>query len=204
MRAVEVGEDRLLRVVELEPPAPGPAQAVLEVSYCGICGSDLHFRDVPELFPAGCVPGHEFSARITALGPGVEGWAPGDRVTVLPFAQCGECEACLRGEEQVCPHAVARGVGLGTGRPGGYAERVTVDTRMLFSLPDGVDDRAGALTEPLAVAVRAVSRAQTARSEPVSVIGAGPIGLLVALVLGVRGYERVTLISRNAARAELA
>ena len=204
MRAVAVGEDRLLRVIELDAPAPGAAQAVIEVSYCGICGSDLHFRDVPELFPAGCVPGHEFSGRIATLGPGVEGWAAGDRVTVLPFAQCGECEACLRGEEQVCANAVVSGVGLGTGRPGGYAERVTVDARMLFALPDSVDDRAGALTEPLAVAVRAVACAQTARSEPVSVIGAGPIGLLVALVLVARGYERVTLISRNPARAALA
>ena len=204
MRAVEVGEDRLLRVVELEPPAPGPDQAVLEVAYCGICGSDLHFRDVPALFPAGCVPGHEFSGRITELGPGVEGWAAGDRVTVLPFAQCGECDACLGGEEQVCAHAVVSGVGLGTGRPGAYAERVTVDARMLFALPESVDDRAGALTEPLAVAVRAVALAQTARSEPVSVIGAGPIGLLVALVLAARGFERVRLISRNPARAALA
>jgi len=204
VRAVEVGEDRLLRIVELEPPAPGPAQVLLEVSYCGICGSDLHFRDVPALFPQGTIPGHEFSGRITALGPGVEGWAAGDRVCVLPFAQCGECEACLRGEEQVCPHAVVRGVGLGTGRPGGYAERVTVDARMLFALPDCVDDRAGALTEPLAVAVRAVACAQTASGEPVSVIGAGPIGLLVALVLRARGHERVTLISRNPWRGALA
>jgi (R,R)-butanediol dehydrogenase / meso-butanediol dehydrogenase / diacetyl reductase len=204
VRAVEVGEDRLLRVVELEAPAPGPAQVALEVSYCGICGSDLHFRDVPALFPGGTVPGHEFSGRITALGAGVEGWAIGDRVCVLPFAQCGECESCLRGEEQVCPKAIASGVGLGTGRPGAYAERVTVDARMLFALPDSVDDRAGALTEPLAVGVRAVASCETAPAEPVSVIGAGPIGLLTALVLRERGYERATLISRNAARGALA
>ena len=134
MRAVEVGEDRLLRVVELESPSPGEGQVLVEVSHCGICGSDLHFRDVPELFPAGCVPGHEFSGVVAALGPGVEGWSGGDRVTVLPFAQCGECAACLRGDEQVCPRAVVAGVGLGTGRPGGYAERVVVDARMLFAL----------------------------------------------------------------------
>ena len=204
MRAVAVGEDRLLSVVELEPVAPGPGQALLDVSYCGICGSDLHFRDVAELFPAGTVPGHEFSGRIVELGSGVAGWTAGERVCVLPFAQCGECEACLRGDEQVCPHAVARGVGLGTGRPGAYAERVTVDARMLFALPDAVDDRAGALTEPLAVAVRAVACCETAPSEPVSVIGAGVIGVLTAIVLREHGYERVTLISRNAARGALA
>jgi (R,R)-butanediol dehydrogenase/meso-butanediol dehydrogenase/diacetyl reductase len=204
MRAVEVGEDRVLRVVELEPLAPGPGEAQLEVAFCGICGSDLHFRDVPELFPAGTVPGHEFVGRIVDLGEGVEGWALGDRACVLPFAQCGQCEACRRGDEQVCPHAVARGVGLGTGRPGAYAERVTVDARMLFALPDAVDDRAAALTEPLAVAVRAVAVCDTDPGEPVSVIGAGPIGVLTALVLRERGYERVRLVSRNRARAALA
>ena len=200
MRAIEVGSDRSMTLVERaeEPPAAG--QVLLDVAYCGICGSDLHFRDVPELFPAGTVPGHELSGRIAALGDGVDGWAVGDRVTVLPFAQCGVCETCLAGNEQVCPEAVARGVGLGTGRPGAYAERVIVDARMLFALPDAVDDRTAALTEPLAVAVRAVAKAAVPPAEPVVVIGAGPVGLLTAMVLRARGYERVAVVSRNPER----
>ena len=120
---------------------------------------------------------------------------------MLPFAQCGECELCRSGQEQVCPHAIPDGVGLGTGRPGGYAEHVVVDGRMLFALPDAVDDRAGALTEPLAVAVRAVEQAQLDPSSPAMVIGAGTIGLLV---LADRGYEQVVIVSRNSARRELA
>jgi (R,R)-butanediol dehydrogenase / meso-butanediol dehydrogenase / diacetyl reductase len=204
VRAVAIAEDRRLVTVEREVPPPGPGQAVVEVAYCGICGSDLHFRDVPALFPAGTIPGHELSGRIATLGEGVEGWRIGDRVCVLPFAQCGECDGCRRGEEQVCPYAVAGGVGLGTGRPGGYAEQVAVDERMLFALPDAVDDRAGALTEPLAVAVRAVARCGTPADEPVAVIGAGAIGLLTALVLRERGFKRVALVSRNPARGELA
>ena len=109
---------------------------------------------------------------------------------VLPFGQCGECASCLRGNEQVCPHAVSNGVGLGTGRPGAYAGQVVVDERMLFSLPDSVDDRAGTLVEPLAVAIRAVDQARVALDEPVLVLGAGPIGLLTALVLRHRGARR--------------
>jgi 2-desacetyl-2-hydroxyethyl bacteriochlorophyllide A dehydrogenase len=123
---------------------------------------------------------------------------------VLPFGQCGECGYCRAGNEQVCPHAVPNGVGLGTGRPGGYAQTVIVDERMLFALPDAVDDRAGTLVEPLAVAVRAVTKAAVPTDEPVTVIGAGPIGLLTALVLQERGYERATIRSRNPARAQLA
>lgn len=202
MHAVKVAEDRRLVAVQCPAPEPGPAQVLVDVSLCGICGSDLHFRDVPELFPAGTVPGHEFSGRIAAVGSGVDGWSPGDRVCVLPFGQCGDCEACRAGSEQVCPHAVSNGVGLGTGRPGAYAGQVVVDERMLFTLPDAVNDRAGTLVEPLAVAIRAVDLARAAPDEPVLVLGAGPIGLLTALVLRHRGVERTRVCSRNPARAE--
>jgi (R,R)-butanediol dehydrogenase / meso-butanediol dehydrogenase / diacetyl reductase len=204
VRAVEVGADRRLAIVNADDPAPGPGQALIEVAHCGICGSDLHFRDVPELFPAGTVPGHELSGRIAAVGDGVDGWAVGTRVCALPFGQCGECDVCRGGNEQVCPHAVSNGVGLGTGRPGAYAEKVIVDERMLFALPDAVDDRAGTLVEPLAVAVRAVAKAAVPTAEPVVVIGAGPIGLLTGLVLRDRGYEHAVILSRNPARASMA
>ena len=204
MRAVKVAEDRRLVAVECPAPEPGPGQVLVEVSYCGICGSDLHFREVPELFPAGTVPGHEFSGRIIAVGDRVHGWSAGDRVCVLPFGQCGECAVCRAGNEQVCPHAVSNGVGLGTGRPGAYAGQVVVDERMLFSLPDSVDDRAGTLVEPLAVAIRAVDQARVVLDEPVLVLGAGPIGLLTALVLRHRGVRRTVVCSRNPARAQRA
>ena len=205
MRAVAVGEDRLLSTVELDAPRPAAGETLLDVAFCGICGSDLHFRDVPALFPAGTVPGHELSGRIAALGDGLDArWQLGARVTVLPFAQCGECELCLAGEEQVCPQAVARGVGLGSGRPGGYAEQIIVDERMLFALPEAVGDRAGALTEPLAVAVRAVAQSGLREGQAAAVIGAGPIGILTALVLSDRGHREVTVLSRNPARRALA
>ncbi len=190
-------------IVERPFPEPGPGQVVLDVAYCGICGSDLHFRDIPALFPAGTVPGHEMSGSISAVGEGVTGWSAGDRVSVLPFAQCGECDACRAGSEQVCGTAVANGVGLGTGRPGAYAERVIVDARMLFALPDSVDDRAGTLVEPTAVAVHALARAQPRAGERLAVVGAGPIGLLTALVAREAGAD-VSLVSRNPGRAQSA
>jgi len=204
LRAVAVGEDRRLVTVERPSPRPAQGQALVEVAYCGICGSDLHFRDVPELFPPGTIPGHELSGRVAALGDGVPAWRLGERVAVLPFSQCGECALCAAGQEQVCPHAVADGVGLGTGRPGGYAEQLVVDERMLFALPDAVDDRAGALAEPLAVAVRAVAQSRLEPAAPAMVLGAGTIGLLTALVLRERGHDQVVVVSRNEARRELA
>jgi (R,R)-butanediol dehydrogenase/meso-butanediol dehydrogenase/diacetyl reductase len=203
-RSVQIGDDRRLVVVDRPVDLPGPAEVEVTVAYCGICGSDLHFRDLPALFPSGTVPGHELSGRISAVGDGVEGWSVGDRVAVLPFAQCGECELCLAGDEQVCPHAVAGGIGLGTGRAGGYAECVVVDARMLFALPDGLDDAAAALAEPVAVGVHAVAKAGVDAHEPVAVVGAGPIGLVTALVLRARGFERIVVVSRNPARARAA
>lgn len=203
-RSVQIGDDRRLVVVDRPVPPPGPAEVEVTVAYCGICGSDLHFRDVPALFPSGTVPGHELSGRISAVGDDVEGWSIGDRVAVLPFAQCGECELCRAGEEQVCPHAVNDGVGLGTGRAGGYAERVLVDARMLFALPDELDDAAAALAEPVAVGVHAVAKAGVSPDAPVAVVGAGPIGLVTALVLRARGFERLVIVSRNPARARAA
>ena len=203
-RAIEIADDRRLVVVERPAPDPGPGQVEIAVAYCGICGSDLHFRDIPALFPSGTVPGHEFSGAISAVGEGVGDWRVGQRVSVLPFAQCGECELCLAGEEQVCPRAGAHGVRLGTGRPGGYAERVVVDARMLFALPDELDETAAALVEPVAVGVHAVAKSGVDPSAPVAVVGAGPIGLITALVLRAQGFEQVVIVSRNAARARTA
>lgn len=200
MRAIEIADDRSLVVVDVPFPQPGPGQVVIEIAYCGICGSDLHFRDVPALFPAGTVPGHEMAGSISAVGEGVQGWSAGDRVSVLPFAQCGECDACRGGREQVCGVAVANGVGLGTGRPGGYAERVVVDAQMLFALPAAVDDQAGTLVEPTAVAVHALARAGAIAGERLAIIGAGPIGILTALVAREQGADAV-LVSRNPGRA---
>jgi 2-desacetyl-2-hydroxyethyl bacteriochlorophyllide A dehydrogenase len=201
MRAISVGADRALHVVELPEPVPGPGEALIQVAYCGICGSDVHMRPLPQFFPDGTIPGHEFSGTVVGLGAGESHWAVGDRVAVLPFGQCGECEQCLSGNEQACPHGVPNGVGLGSGHAGGYAERVLVDRRMLFPLPDALSDRNAALVEPTAVALRGLAATEAPRDARVAVIGAGIIGVLTALVMRARGYEDFALVSRNAARS---
>lgn len=214
MRAVTVAADRSLRISELPDPTPGPGQALVKVAYCGICGSDVHMRPRPEFLPDGTVPGHELSGRIAALGPGhaikadaAAGgrvWTVGDRVAVLPFGQCGECELCLSGNEQACPHGVPDGIGLGSGRAGGYADAVVVDQRMLFPLPDALRDREAALVEPTAVALRGLAAAAAPLGAHIAVLGAGIIGVLTALLLRARGYRSFVLVSRNRQRGERA
>jgi threonine dehydrogenase-like Zn-dependent dehydrogenase len=197
MRAVEWEAPGRLRLTERAEPRAAPGQAVVAVAACGICGSDLHsYRDG---FAArrGQVLGHEFAGTVVEA-PGVDGLALGDRVVVRPLIPCGECEACRRGDLQLC----ARGLELGIGYAfdGAFAERVLVPRAVVgqtvFPLPEAVDDRAAALVEPLAVACHAVRR------------GPDPGGRK-ALVLGVAAFLRlggasVTVVDPSALRREAA
>ncbi|MGH7912615.1 MAG: zinc-dependent alcohol dehydrogenase [Candidatus Dormibacteraceae bacterium] len=193
MKAVAITEDRRIQLVEIERPIPGPGEVLLDVAYCGICGSDLRMLKVAhEMAPVGLVPGHEFTGLIATLGPGVEGWAVGERVAVLPMVPCRACSACRAGHPNLCEQRADREPGVG--RQGGYAESVVVPVGMLRRLPSTIADAPGALVEPLAVAVRAVELSGGAPEEPVCVLGAGPIGVLTVIVLRARGVARVAVV----------
>ncbi len=200
MRAIEVTEERTLTEAEIGDPSPDPGDVVVEVAYCGICGSDLHMLPSPAISP-GTVMGHEFSGRIAAVGDGVEGWSEGDRVAVIPMDPCGECPNCLAGNEHLCMQAPLRGHGLG-GRPGAYAERVTAPASSLVALPDALSDEQGALVEPLAVGVHAVAIAGADPADPAVVLGAGPIGVMTALAARAAGCERLVVVEPGERRRE--
>jgi 2-desacetyl-2-hydroxyethyl bacteriochlorophyllide A dehydrogenase len=200
MRALMVTEERGLSEEELPEPEPGPGEVTVEVALCGICGSDLHMLPSTAIAP-GTVMGHEFSGRVIALGDGVEGVIVGDRVCVLPMDPCGACPACLAGNEHLCVEMSVRGHGLG-GRSGAFAERVLAPADNVFELPDSVSDEEGALVEPLSVGVHAVKLAGLDPSEPAAVLGAGPIGVMTALALRARGFERLVVIEPGERRRE--
>lgn len=200
MRAVEIADDRTLRTVEVPERVVGPGEARLDVAYCGICGSDLHFRPSPAI-PAGTVMGHEFSGTVTEVGESVEGFAAGDRVTVYPFAPCGECPNCRRGDGHVCAMAPVTGLGLGQ-NSGGFAESVVVDASMLIPIPDELSMEHGALVEPLAVALHGINVGEAKPGDRCVVIGAGPIGVMTALGLRARGIDQVLVVERNEPRQE--
>jgi D-arabinose 1-dehydrogenase-like Zn-dependent alcohol dehydrogenase len=112
MRAVAISDDRSLSVVDLPEPGLAPDEVRIAVRFCGICGSDLHMRDMP-MIPAGVVLGHEFMGVISETGSGVTGWAEGERVVVNPFDPCGQCDSCRAGWPELCPTSTQRGVGPG-------------------------------------------------------------------------------------------
>ncbi|MEI4487627.1 alcohol dehydrogenase catalytic domain-containing protein [Frigidibacter sp. MR17.14] len=184
---------------------PGPGEARVRVAAAGICGSDLHafewtpgYEFMERLLPV--TFGHEFAGTIEALGEGVEGLEPGDRVTCWPTLTCGDCPGCRSGAPLCCENR--RIVGLH--RDGGFAARVTVPARVLRRLPEGLDLGLAALTEPLAVAVHAVDTADIAPGDRVAVLGPGPIGLAAAFVAARRGAKVMVAGFEDAPRLAVA
>lgn len=192
MRAVIVDDDRALRVRHVERPEPGPGEVRVKVAACGICGSDLHLRASPAL-PAGTVLGHEFAGEVEAVGARVPGVSAGDRVCVHPGPPL---------ERHDFHRAMASGIGLGR-RPGAYAEAVVVGADMLWALPDTVSFEQAAMTEPVAVAVHALRIGDASRDLRTAVVGAGPIGILVALVARAWGVGSLIVVEPNDHRREV-
>lgn len=177
------------RLAERTLQQPGPVEVRLDVAYVGICGTDLHVKhgamDGRVSIPA--VLGHEMSGTVAAVGEGVSGWSVGDRVTVMPLDWCGHCPACAAGHQHVCQNLVF----VGIDSDGAMQQAWVVPERLLVRLPPGLGLRAGALAEPLAVAVHDVRRGAVARGDRVLVVGGGPIGLLIGCVATAAGAEVV-------------
>jgi (R,R)-butanediol dehydrogenase/meso-butanediol dehydrogenase/diacetyl reductase len=199
MRAAVLNAAHQLEVAEVPDPSPGAGELVLQVTACGICGSDLKLR--PSM-PAGLVMGHEFCGEIVAAGADTDAqWRVGRHVTALPLIGCGRCLACLAGEPAHCITGDMVGVG---GSPGGFAQFVRVDQRETIGLPEHLDPALGALTEPLAVGLHAVERAHIRSGDNVLVVGAGPVGLSVIAWAARSGASEVVVSDPSAVRRDAA
>ena len=190
-----------LAIETVSDPTPGEGELVLRVRGCGICGSDLHVSELPGALARGTVMGHEFAGEVAAVGRGVGGFREGDRVCALPAIGCGRCAACLTGDVMGCPRLRATGFGeIG----GGYAEYVVVGEHETLRLPERVAPADGALVEPLAVGLHAVDEAKLRTGEDVLVVGAGPVGLAVAMWAKQLGAREVVVSDFVASRREMA
>jgi (R,R)-butanediol dehydrogenase/meso-butanediol dehydrogenase/diacetyl reductase len=190
-------------VVEVEArpvPCPGPGQVLLEVDYCGICGSDIHLLYEGWAGKPGLVAGHEFSGTIVGLGDGVGGWRTGETVVAGPSPRCGRCRRCREGKPSQCEE---RG-SIVDGDDGAFAGYAVVAAASLLRLPPGLTARRAALAEPLAVALHGITRSGAAPGDSVMVIGAGPIGALSIATLVARGIGPVRVVEPGARRQQLA
>lgn len=182
-------------------PSPGPGEVLVEVRWCGICGSDIHaYHGTHPFMPPPLILGHEFSAVIREMGEGVEGLSTGDRVTVEPVLSCGQCVNCESGRYHLC---FERKV-IGCQSTGAYARLMTVPANRVLRLPDSVSFEEAATAEPLAVGVRGIRRARIEGGEGVAVFGAGTIGLLTAKVAQAKGAEAVAIVDLSSFRLSIA
>ena len=198
MRAAVLEAAGKISIRSVPVPVPGAGMVRLRVRRAGICGSDLHYFEhgscgafVPT---RPFVLGHEFAAEVAALGDGVDGLTVGDRVTANPARACGVCDHCKGGRGNLCRRTIMLGSASTTPpTDGAFAEFVVVRADQCHPLPSGMDNGAGAMLEPLAVALHAVKRAGTVSGRRVLVTGGGPIGVLVALTAKAFGAVPVAL-----------
>ena len=184
---------RDLAVEERPTPQPARGEMLLEVSHCGICGSDLHFLVEWGPMSAGQIEGHEYSGTVVSLGDGVEGWAVGDRAVGGPSPKCGKCEYCLAGRTSLCSERGRIGSDEGTWQ-GAFARYKVVDAAQALRVPDGLSLKHAALTEPLAVALHGITRGGGPRpGTRWLVTGGGPIGFLSVAALKAMGVDDVVV-----------
>ena len=184
-----------LRVEQIPKPEARPGGALLEVSYCGLCGTDIKtYRRGHHMFTPPCVLGHEVVGRIVEMkdpSPSVS-VNEGDLVAVAPYVPCFVCPLCARDRHELCRHK--------EWIDGGFAEYVSVPAGVLekgaFRVPDGLDLRVAALAEPLACCLNAVTDSHVRMGDTVLIIGAGPMGLLMLESCRAAGATRL-LVSES-------
>lgn len=205
MRAAVLHPEGGLEIEERPAPEPGPGEVAVSPALVGVCGSDLHYYKEGRIgdwrVTEPHVLGHEFSAVVEEAGPGADTVAAGTPVAVEPIVPCGECDSCHRGLYNLCPH-----IGF-TGSPhtdGALQESVVVPARGIHPLPAGMPLTLGALVEPTSIAVHAVRRSGLRQGETVTIIGAGPIGLLILAVCRAYGAAAVHITDIDPGRLEIA
>ena len=206
MKALLLSKYRHLEIADLPNPTPGPAEILVKVAACGICGSDVHGYDgssgrrIPPI-----VMGHEAAGHVAGIGPQVTGWAEGDRVTFDSTISCGNCRYCARGEINLCDNRRVLGVSCADySCAGAFAEYVIVPQRIVYRLPDSLSFSEAAMLEAVAVAVHAVSLSKISSGDRALVLGAGMIGLPTLQALRAAGCSTVYVADVDASRLKLA
>lgn len=194
-----------IRIEDAPEPVAGPGELKLRVRNCSTCGTDAkisrygHHHIAPPR-----VIGHEIAGEIAAVGDGVQGWAPGDRVQVIAAIPCGRCAECRRGRQTVCPNQES----MGYHYEGGFAEYTVIPAKVLAvdgvnRVPEGVGFAEASVAEPLACVLNGQELAGVGPGDDVVVVGAGPIGCLHVRLARARGAARVFLVELNRRRLDM-
>ncbi|OEV02702.1 S-(hydroxymethyl)mycothiol dehydrogenase [Streptomyces oceani] len=180
------GKDQPVRTETIVVPDPGPGEAVVEVRACGVCHTDLHYREggINDDFPF--LLGHEAAGVVESVGEGVSEVAPGDFVVLNWRAVCGQCRACARGRPWYCfdTHNAEQPMTLTDGTPlspalgiGAFAEKTLVAAGQCTKVPETAPEVAGLLGCGVMAGIgAAINTGQVSRGDSVAVIGCGGVG----------------------------
>lgn len=189
MKAARLTNPLQTEVTDLPQPTIGPDDVLIRVRAAGICGTDIHIlKGEYALAQFPMVPGHEFSGEVTAVGPNVTRFQPGDRVTADPNIPCNRCQNCQRNEPNQCQNLVA----IGVTRDGAFAEYVAAPESVTFPIGD-LSYSDAALIEPLACVAWGLKRVQIQPGDRVLIFGAGPMGALLAQAVSAAGAAQVDI-----------
>ena len=184
-----------------EPRIERPDDAIVELALAGICGTDraIHGGRFPAR--AGVILGHEAVGVVRELGAAVTHLSPGDRVVIDPTLHCGVCDDCRTGRFNFCANKA--GTEVGVDRDGAFARAIRLPARFLYQLPDDMAFERAVLVEPLACVLNNLEQAGVGFDDTVAVLGAGPIGLLAAM-MAARRARRVLVVDTHPARVRWA
>lgn len=186
---------------EIDKPVPGPGQVLVKIMRIGVCGSDIHVYHGKHPFTKYPVTqGHEVSGKIEALGEGVTDFQVGQKVTIEPQVYCGKCYPCTHGKYNLCEELKV----MGFQTTGTASEYFAVDAAKVTPVPDSMSYDEAAMLEPLAVTVHAVRRAGDVQGKKIAVLGAGPIGILLAQTAKAMGASQVMITDVSDYRLALA
>jgi 2-desacetyl-2-hydroxyethyl bacteriochlorophyllide A dehydrogenase len=201
MRAAVYNGQLDVTIEERPVPTLDAHDVLLEVSHCGICGSDLHFV-LEGWGQPGSIEGHEYSGRVVAVGSDVTRWSVGDEVVGGPGLRCGTCEYCVAGRPSLCTGRSAPG--KDAHEDGAFAEFTLLHEDRIVRMPAGLTLRQAALAEPLAVALHGLTNGRVVAGQRVLITGCGPIGALSAAAALARGVREVVVSEPHPKRRELA
>lgn len=197
MKALLYTSQNQVTLLRVKDPRLEPGQVKIRIKYSGVCGSDIAiFRGKHPRAKAPLILGHECIGVIDSVCECKSDLKVGDRVIVYPLISCGQCKPCRTGIPHVCQ--TLKLIGIDT--DGAMAEYICVNESSVLKIEDSLSDFAAALVEPLAVVVHALHRARFQYLDTTVIMGAGPIGLLTAIVLRKAGVGRLIISDLNAAR----
>ena len=200
MKAVVSHGNHDFRYEDCPPPQVGPNDVLIDVAYCGLCGTDIHMYHGTWQLYENHSPGHEVAGVVSEVGPEVKSFQPGDRVAVDPGLCCGVCEFCRSQRHHLCPDRL----GMYHYKRGGFAELTCVRDIQVYKLPDHLSLKRAAFLEPVSCCVHGMEKAAIQPGQSVAILGGGAIGMIIMQLALLSGAARVVISEPQAKRRELA